>query len=59
MFLEDLGWKTLLYHSLQVSCQPVKIMAAEMPELKEILEAIQSNLLLYSLNKYLLGTYHV
>lgn len=49
MHLEDMGREALFYHKLQISYQPVMILAADMPELKETLEVICSNLLLYSL----------
>lgn len=49
MLLEDSGREALFYHRLQISHRPVTILAADMPELKETLEVICSNLLLYSL----------
>lgn len=49
MLLEDSGREALFYHRLQISYQPVTILTVDMPELKETLEVICSNLLLYSL----------
>ena len=39
MHLEDMGREALFYHKLQISYQPVMILAADMPELKETLES--------------------
>jgi len=62
MLLEDSGREALFYHRLQISYQPVTILTADMPELKETLGSYLlqfTTLFTYSLNKYISGTYRL